>query len=59
MRTGHMFKSLCPETQNECRETLDMMKRMGECRPDEWDHIVNYYYDRDNAMPNGWFNYWD
>ena len=59
MLTREKFNSLCAETQKECRDTLAICKRMGECAPDEWDRIVAHYYERDNRLPDGWFNWWD
>jgi len=54
-----MYDSLCEETKEECRKTLETCKNLGECRTDEWDHIVEYYYNRDNQKPEGFFNWWE
>ena len=58
-RTKQMYDSLCEETKEECRKTLETCKNLGECRTDEWDHIVEYYYNRDNQKPEGFFNWWE
>lgn len=59
MLIREMFESLPEETKKQCYETLEACKRLNECRPDEWKHIVNYYYELENEKSEDWFNYWE
>lgn len=59
MRTSEKFAMLSDASQRECRSTFSACKASGDCAPDEWDRIVNYYYENENAVPNGWFCWWE
>lgn len=59
MLTHEKFNSLPIEVQNKCYETLETCKRLNEIEKDTWKRIVNYYYDLENELPAGWFNYWE
>lgn len=59
MLTREMFNRLPRDGQEECERTYEAMKRSGTCRPDEWDHIVAYFYDVYSAPPAGWFQWWE
>ena len=59
MSTSAKYDALPEEYQQLCRETMDSFKRIGDARPDEWDHIVAYYFDEYAAMPAGWFKWWE
>lgn len=55
-----MFLELPEEEKQHCREAMAFMKTRDDCRPDEWNHIVSYYYDLVfNSVPNGWFQWWE
>ena len=53
MNTAAKFSTLSEETQQEAIRLLHNLESIGQARPDEFDHIVNYYYDQENALPNG------
>jgi len=59
MLTREKFNSLPVEAQNKCYETLEACKRLNEIEKDTWKRIVNYYYNLENELPAGWFNYWE
>lgn len=59
MLTREKFNSLPEEGKKECRDTLKVCKEMGQCAPDEWDRIVNFYYEEYNRLPPDWFPYWE
>lgn len=58
-RTTERFNELSDEGKQSCYKTLEMVKESGECRPDEWEHIVDFYWYQENALPTDWFNYFD
>lgn len=59
MSTSEKYNSLSAETKEECKNALVACKSIGVCRPDEWKHIVDYYYEKENEKPLGWFNWFD
>ena len=59
MNTTAKFSTLSEETQQEVIRLLHNLESIGQARPDEFDHIVNYYYDQENALPTGWFCWWE
>ena len=58
-RTQRLYDDLPPEYKALCREALAACKRSGDCRPDEWEHIVDFYHDEYTAPPAGWFCWWE
>ena len=59
MNTFQKYAVLPREVQQEAVDTFNRLQDMGECRPDEWEHIVDYYYDREHRPPDGWFRWWE
>lgn len=59
MLTREKYDAMPEEYRRECVETLDACKRLGECRPDEWDRIVGFYYEQYTEAPAGWFRWWE
>ena len=59
MNTFQKFTCLSPEDQQRALDTLKMLQDRGECRPDEWEHIVAFYYDEATRPPDGWFKWWE
>ncbi len=60
LNTQSMFSQLPETEQRKCIDTYETMKRLPDCRPDEWNHIVSYYYDLNfNSIPAGWFCWWE
>ena len=47
------------EAKKEVFETYEICRRSGDCRADELRHIVNYYFEKYNAQPAGWFDYFN
>ena len=41
--TSHKFSMLSDETKKEVIDLYHFMVKDGNARPDEYDHIVNYY----------------
>ena len=58
-RAYRKFCELTQEYQEHCRETLRIMEENGSARPDEMDHIVDFYYDEFTSPVLGWFQWWE
>ena len=52
MATTDKYNTLTDESKRE------IAALMAFC-PDEYDNMVDYYYDAENAPPAGWFVYWE
>ena len=59
MLTRELYDWLPEEGKRECQETYEILKRSGDCAPDEWQRIVRHYYDVYNTPQSGWFRWWD
>lgn len=57
--TREKYNALPDDIKKEVFETYEICRRSGDCRADELRHIVNYYFEKYNAQPAGWFNYFD
>ena len=52
-----LYDSLSPEAKEGCHVMKHIIENDG--REAEWESIVRFQYERDNAMPAAWFKYWD
>lgn len=59
MATLQKYAALPPEGQREVEETWQLLRGAAECRPDEYRHIVDYYYKVYTDPPVGWFRWWE
>ena len=59
MNTAEKFAELDDEYKGYCYDALQACKVMNDNSPDNWERIVNFYYEDFTALPNGWFPYWE
>ena len=58
-RAYRRFCEMDPEYQERCRKTMRSLEESGRARPDEMDHIVDFYYGEFTRPPEGWFQWWE
>lgn len=59
MNTFQMFCALSQEEQQAALDTLKFLQDQGATRPDEWEHIVDFFYERSQQHQTGWFRWWE
>lgn len=55
-RAQRMYNALSDEMKQKCKETYDCYDNKS---PELWEDIVEFWYDRENAQPVGWFKWWE
>ncbi len=59
MNTKYKFDCLSEEDKKEAIELYNSLVKAGEASENEFDNIINYYYEKENKLPLGWFIWWD
>ena len=56
---GRLYDELPIDYKRECRENMEVLRKMGIEGPEVWENVVKYVYDEFCKPPVGWFRYWD
>ena len=54
-----LYDELPVDYKRECKENMEMLRKMGIDGPEVWENVVKYVYDEFNKPPEGWFQWWE